>query len=530
MFRLLPLLALLVAACGDQGPRPLEELNVAEVCARLSMGEPGHRREAAKHLGVRGDPTAVPALVKALDDQDYKVRAESVRALAALKADAAVAPLAAIARGEKDPLLAYDAVSALGSIGGPDAIEALMRAEMEADKDVAERIRTDFLPELLGEPQVELVANLAYEGVDDLRPIAERYLRFLSKKHPVAVANARAKIGGDDPGKTPKPVDLPTPTPSPSPSPSPSPADAPTPSPSPAPVATRAPPPASRPPPPPSEEPRRNPPPRRRGMIPSGARAYNPPPPKAGDRNRAQEAFRQAWSAEQGGRIPQAVESYRRAVSLDPTYADPAFNLGILLDKAERWAEAEVAYKASLAANRDQIEVRANLGRVLLRQGRGEEAAEEMAVAWRSRKALPQWTIRLSRALVQAGDKSAAAKVLAAGIEKGEAEAAFELGRLYAEANKFERAVAAFAKAEQLGRPGAEAPYERGNALYSLKKYPESEAAFRKALAADPSHISARYNLAAVFIALGQKANAQLTIEQLRKRGRDVSQLEAAIR
>lgn len=516
---LVPLLALLVAACGDEGPRTLDQQNVAEVCAVLSLGEPGERREAAKHLGVRGDAAAVPALVKALDDQDYKVRAEAVRALAALKADAAVVPLAAIARGEKDPLLAYDAVAALGGIGGPEAIEALMRAELEADKDVAERIRTDFLPDLLREPQVELVAKMAYQGAEDLRPVAERYLRFLSKEHPVAVANARAEIGGDDPGKTPKAAAIPSPSPSPSPSPTPKPSPKPSPTPRP-----------TRPPPPPTPEPKRPPPPRRRGSIPSGARAYDPAPPRSGDRKRAQEAFRAAWAHEKAGRVDAAVQAYGQAVTLDPSYADPAFNLGILLDKAERWAEAERAYKASLAANRDQPEARANLGRVLLRQNRGEEAAEELAVAWRSSKSLPQWTIRLARALVQADDKAAAAQVLAAGIEKGEAEAAYELGRLYAGADKFDRAIAAFAKAEQLGRPGGDAAYERGNALYAQKKYAEAEEAFRKALNLDPGHLSARYNLAAVFIAQGQKENARLTVEQLRKRGRDVSQLEAALK
>ena len=69
---LLAVLLVALTGCGDSTPKRLKELSVAQVCAKLSLGTPVQKRSAAEHLGDRNDRAAVPALIKALEDEDFK--------------------------------------------------------------------------------------------------------------------------------------------------------------------------------------------------------------------------------------------------------------------------------------------------------------------------------------------------------------------------------------------------------------------------------------------------------------------------
>lgn len=578
---LIALLWLGVLGCGEE-TRTLESRNVAEVCAILSLGEPEERREAARNLADRGDPKAIPALLDALSDQDFKVRTAAVKALTRLGASSAVAPLGEILVSRKDPLLAYDAVDALAKIGGEPAILALLRAEASGDEDVSERIRTEVMPEILRPSYAEFLDKLLEQGPEEVRPLVRRYLEFLVEKYPVELED-RVSGGagaGDGPSPTPatgspekppeatptrkprptteptrKPTRRPTRRPRPTarptrrPRPTAAPTRRPRPTRPPEPAATR--PPATRrvPDPPtevstPTPRPTRAPPPTsaptqvaspptpppQAPRMPDGSQAYRPRrPPRKGDRSQSQLLFREAWKQEQAGQLEAAVFSYREAVKKDPSFADPAYNLGVLLDRMKRWDEARQAYQLCLAADPRQAEVRANLGRVLLQQGYSEQAAQELVLAVRSPDARSQWTTLLGRALVETGRTAMALQVLRQATLKRDPEGAFELGRLLEGRRLYLEAAEAYGIAGSLGSSGPEAYYNQGTMYMNAERFDLAERAYRQALAADPTHSSTHYNLAVLLIKTRRYAEARIQIERVRASGRDTSQLEAAL-
>ena len=81
-----------------------------------------------------------------------------------------------------------------------------------------------------------------------------------------------------------------------------------------------------------------------------------------------------AWQAQ--GRFDEAAESYRRALALQPDYAEACNNLGFTLHCQGRLDEAASSYQRALALRPAYTEALVNLGNVLKTQGRLADAIE----------------------------------------------------------------------------------------------------------------------------------------------------------
>jgi len=142
----------------------------------LSDPQPDLRMHAALALGNVGDPAAVPALVAALDDDDANVRFHSIEALGAIGAGDAVERLAEIA-ASGDFFLAFPAVSALARADDPRVGPAL----------------TALLDnELLRPAVIETFAGIGDE--DAVVPLVEVLNRGVGPDDAAAVAAALARI------------------------------------------------------------------------------------------------------------------------------------------------------------------------------------------------------------------------------------------------------------------------------------------------------------------------------------------------
>ncbi len=84
------------------------------------------RRAAAEALGKIGDPQALPALIEALKDKDSGVREVAAGALREIGPQALPALIEALK--DKDSEVRRAAAEALGKIGGPQALPALTEA------------------------------------------------------------------------------------------------------------------------------------------------------------------------------------------------------------------------------------------------------------------------------------------------------------------------------------------------------------------------------------------------------------------
>src|SRR3546814_2253079 len=76
------------------------------------------------------------------------------------------------------------------------------------------------------------------------------------------------------------------------------------------------------------------------------------------------------------GRAESAAHYYRRALALDPRYADAHNNLAILLESRGRFEEAAAHLEKAIALRPDSPSAYGNRGNLLRRQGRLVEAEE----------------------------------------------------------------------------------------------------------------------------------------------------------
>jgi tetratricopeptide (TPR) repeat protein len=237
-------------------------------------------------------------------------------------------------------------------------------------------------------------------------------------------------------------------------------------------------------------------------------------------------------------RYSDALEAYGRALMLNPKLSEAEFAIGYTLARMGRPADAERRYRRAIAQRPDFAAAWMNLGCLLREQGQQfyaraalQRAAElrpahvaewiNLAVLEREcdRHAEAESHLRRAFALnpeqvethvawaqlcAARGDAAGAWSWLRWALARDENndEAANLHGILLHNEHRFSEAVAAFERAETLG--SAPAPSNRGNSLLELGRAEESLAAHRTAVARDPYHAGARYNLALTQLRLGQ--------------------------
>ena len=81
-------------------------------------------------------------------------------------------------------------------------------------------------------------------------------------------------------------------------------------------------------------------------------------------------------SRAQVGKLDEAIDAYKKTISLKPGYADAYFNMGIVLKDQGKFEEAIEAYKKSITLKPDHAEAYCNKGSVLYDQGKFDEAIE----------------------------------------------------------------------------------------------------------------------------------------------------------
>ncbi len=99
--------------------------SLSALVSALRSGDDDVVMYAATALGETRDPAAVPHLIRLLQHPDLNVAQAAIDALGKLRAQSAAAPIEAML--EADPWLRFAAAHALGEIGHPGSVHALMR-------------------------------------------------------------------------------------------------------------------------------------------------------------------------------------------------------------------------------------------------------------------------------------------------------------------------------------------------------------------------------------------------------------------
>jgi tetratricopeptide (TPR) repeat protein len=230
------------------------------------------------------------------------------------------------------------------------------------------------------------------------------------------------------------------------------------------------------------------------------------------------------------GKIDDAIEALRKAVLIDPHYADAHYNLGITLQNRGKLDEAIEAYTQALLLNPQYAEAHNNIGVALYSKGQIDRAIEvfikalsihphyaeayyNLGNALQSKNKVDHAITAYEKALLLNPQYVDAYNNLGVVLKaQGKIEKAIEsytkalsinphhagvynnLGAALKEQGKLEEAIAIHTKALSLDPNYADAYSNLGNALYDNNKVDESLEAYAKALSLDPNHVGAAWN------------------------------------
>jgi HEAT repeat protein len=152
------------------------DLGVGDLVMGLADTDAGVRRRAAEEAGRLGDPAVGGRLVSALGDADDTVVEAAAHALGELDAppEGAVAALGRLATGHGQVVVRETATAALGSIGDPSGLPAVLAAT--TDVATVRRRAVLALAAFDGEPVEEALTRLASDRDRQVRQAAEDLL------------------------------------------------------------------------------------------------------------------------------------------------------------------------------------------------------------------------------------------------------------------------------------------------------------------------------------------------------------------
>ena len=143
-------------------------------------------------------------------------------------------------------------------------------------------------------------------------------------------------------------------------------------------------------------------------------------------------AFRDGAAAQQRGNLDSAAEAYRRAIEIEPRFAEAHANLGAVLARLGRYEEAVSSVERALAINPKLTAARLNLGLAHYRAGALAAAVVAFEAVHAAEPSLLQARQLLGLVLVELGRDADAIPHLEASADAAEEPAVlFALGRAY---------------------------------------------------------------------------------------------------
>ncbi|MCG8407148.1 MAG: tetratricopeptide repeat protein [Phycisphaerales bacterium] len=161
--------------------------------------------------------------------------------------------------------------------------------------------------------------------------------------------------------------------------------------------------------------------------------------------------------------IDGAIQAYREALRIDPTYVEAHVNLGVMLSRKGQLDEAIGEYRTALRTEPNHARAHYNLGNALSAMGRLEEAMQAYRASLEN--------------------------------DPAHVESHINLGNLLRQLNQTDEAVAQYRKALETDPRNVTALCNLGAALASIGNIAEGIKAIRRALEIEPDHATARQML-----------------------------------
>ena len=111
----------------------------------------------------------------------------------------------------------------------------------------------------------------------------------------------------------------------------------------------------------------------------------------------------QGYEQQRRGDLVSALSSYQKAAALDPDYATPQNDIGVVLERLGRLDEAELAYTQALSLSPNHLEAHANIAMLYERQGKKEQAIYHWIKRYQLGDPYDPWTARAEERLIALG-------------------------------------------------------------------------------------------------------------------------------
>ena len=212
------------------------------------------------------------------------------------------------------------------------------------------------------------------------------------------------------------------------------------------------------------------------------------------------------------GEHEEAIRNFRRALEIEPAFADAHYNLGVALGSVGDWDEAIDQYRGVLRDSPDHVQACNNLGNALLRQGRRDEAISHFRRALKLHPYFEQAHYNLGVALGSQGrlDDAINHLRLALRIEPDLVGAHYHLANALTALGRLDEAVGHYRRAIAISPDMAETHYYLANALTTLGRLDEAISQYRVAIRVRPDYADASYNLASLLERRGDSEEAMV--------------------
>jgi tetratricopeptide (TPR) repeat protein len=185
----------------------------------------------------------------------------------------------------------------------------------------------------------------------------------------------------------------------------------------------------------------------------------------------------------QQGKLDPAINEFRQAIRINPKLAPAHFNLGVALQAQGEIKAAIASYKEAIRINPDYAEANYNLGIALKNQGKEKEAIASYKEAIRINPNYSAAYVKLGATLADQGknDEAIAQLRKAIRVNPQDAEAYNNLGVALHKENDLTRAISMWEEAIRLNPNYAEAHHNLGVALASQGKLEDAIATLKQA-------------------------------------------------
>lgn len=226
--------------------------------------------------------------------------------------------------------------------------------------------------------------------------------------------------------------------------------------------------------------------------------------------------FYQGITLYKQGNLKDAQAAFRKAIELDPNYAEAHANLGLTLNQQGKLQEAIEQTRQALRIHPDLAEAQYNLGVALQAQGQLKQAIEAYKEAIRINPNHAEANYNLGVALRNQGQTSEAIAAYreVIRIDPKSATAHINLGTNLADEGQLEEALAELRKGISLNPEDAEAYNNLGVVLYKQNNLAKAISMWEEAIRINPNYAEAHHNLG---VALASQVKVEEAIATLKQ-------------